>query len=144
MRGESDSPIMAEFVGALDEINGLAETSPGFVWRYQTEGGNAMTVRPYEDPLIVINLSVWTTPETLRAFTYGTLHGKYFARRAAWFERLESVHFALWWVPAGSHPTPDEAKTRLAHRERHGDTPYAFSFRSLFPAEAGIVAYPSG
>jgi Domain of unknown function (DUF3291) len=34
-------PVMADFVANLKPINALAEASPGFVWRFQTEQGDA-------------------------------------------------------------------------------------------------------
>jgi uncharacterized protein DUF3291 len=58
-RGEMTDPVMAEFVAQLPAINALADQSPGFVWRLQTEDGDATAVRPYEDAGILINLSVW-------------------------------------------------------------------------------------
>jgi len=54
-----DDPIMAEFVALLAQINALADNSPGFVWRLQTEHGNATYLRPYDDDRILFNLSVW-------------------------------------------------------------------------------------
>jgi len=51
-------PQMEGFVARLDEINAIADNSPGFVWRLQTEDGNATTLRPFEDDLILVNLSV--------------------------------------------------------------------------------------
>jgi hypothetical protein len=35
-----DSPVMAGFVARLDSINAIADQSPGFVWRLQTEDGS--------------------------------------------------------------------------------------------------------
>ena len=142
IRGPIDGPVMKEFVDALDEINALAEQSPGFVWRFQTPEGNATSVQPYEDPTILINLSVWDSVETLKAYVYGSQHAQYMARRAAWFEKLASVHFALWWIPAGTLPSLDDAKQRLDHRQTRGDTPYAFSFKHPFPADIGLAASP--
>jgi Domain of unknown function (DUF3291) len=141
-RGAMDTPVMAEFVNALDEINALAESSPGFVWRFKTDEGHAIGVQSYPDPLIFINLSVWTAPEALKAYVYGTTHAKYFSRRAAWFEKLAGMSFALWWIPAEVRPTVAEAQARLHHRDRHGDTPYAFSFKQTFSAAAGLGALP--
>jgi Domain of unknown function (DUF3291) len=37
MRAPLDDPVMAGFVARLAEINALADQSPGFVWRLQTE-----------------------------------------------------------------------------------------------------------
>jgi hypothetical protein len=50
-----DDPIMAEFVAYLSEINALADRSQGFVWRFQTEEGNATGIRPYDDDRIIVN-----------------------------------------------------------------------------------------
>jgi len=140
LRAPADSPIVAEFIEALDEINALAESSAGFVWRLKTDAGNALSVRAYEDPLVQVNLSVWESPESLKAYVYGSMHGKFYARRAAWFEKMEKPHLALWWIPAGTLPTVEEAKQRLAHRDIHGDTAFAFSFRKMFPPDAVVVA----
>ena len=140
LRAPIDSPEVAEFVNALDEINALAESSPGFVWRRKTDQGNATGVRAVDDPRIIFNMSVWTSIDLLRDYVYRSMHGKFFARRAAWFEKLEKPHMALWWIPAGTLPTVEEAKRRLEHRERHGDTAFAFSFREIFPAPETVNA----
>ena len=42
-----DSPAMADFMNALDRINGIADSADGFVWRLQTEAGNATSLRPF-------------------------------------------------------------------------------------------------
>src|SRR5215211_6986291 len=68
LRAPADDPVVAEFVDALDHI-ALAESGPGFVWRYRTDAGNALAERPYADPLIILNLSVWTSPDAVRDFT---------------------------------------------------------------------------
>jgi hypothetical protein len=46
MRGALEDPVMRGFVARLDEINALADGSPGFVWRLQTDPGNATSLRP--------------------------------------------------------------------------------------------------
>jgi hypothetical protein len=82
-----DSPALADFVARLDEINALAERSPGFRWRLQGEGGNATGLRVGDDPLVIVNLTVWATIDDLFAFTYRSSHKTVFARRFEWFER---------------------------------------------------------
>jgi hypothetical protein len=131
-RGQPSDPVMAEFVARLPEINALADRSPGFVWRLQTEDGDATAVRPYDDPNILINLSVWTDLDALRGYVFRSAHVEVMKRRREWFERFEKVYVALWWVPAGHIPSIAEAVERLAHLERHGPTGYAFSFRQPF------------
>jgi hypothetical protein len=131
-RGETNDPLMAEFVARLPEINALADASAGFVWRLQTEDGDATAVRPYEDARIMINLSVWADLAALRAYVFRSAHAAVMRRRREWFERFDRVYVALWWVPAGHHPSVAEAVERLAHLERHGPTAFAFSFAAPF------------
>lgn len=134
-RGEMTDPVMAEFVARLSDINALAERSPGFVWRLQTEDGDATAVRPYADNRIMINLSVWAGLEQLRAYVYRTAHAAVMKRRREWFERFDRVYVALWWVPAGHHPSVAEAVAHLNHLEQRGPTAFAFSFPEPFRAD---------
>jgi Domain of unknown function (DUF3291) len=131
-RGETTEPVMAEFVARLPEINALAEQSPGFVWRLQTEDGDATAVRPYEDTRILINLSVWADLTALRTYVYRSPHAAVMRRRREWFERFDRIYVALWWVRAGHRPSVAEAVARLAHMEHHGPTAFAFSFAEPF------------
>jgi heme-degrading monooxygenase HmoA len=135
MKAPLDSPTMAGFVARLDEINALADRSPGFVWRLQDDAGNATGIRAYEDESIVFNLSVWESVEALKAYAYHTAHAELLRQRSLWFEKFAGAFLALWWVPAGHRPSVDEAKQRLAHLEAKGPSPFAFTFRELFPAE---------
>lgn len=132
-----ESPALAGFVSRLDEINALAEAAPGFVWRFQTAEGHATTVRPYEDDRILINFSVWETPEALQAFVYRTAHGEVMQQRRQWFERLQESTSVLWWVPAGHRPTVAEAVDRLDHLRANGPSARAFTHRALFTAPDG-------
>jgi hypothetical protein len=132
---------MAEFVARLPDINALAERSPGFVWRLQTEDGDATAVRPYADTRILINLSVWTDLDALRAYVYRSDHAAVMKRRREWFERFERIYVALWWVPRGHHPSVEEAVARLGHLEQHGPSPHAFGFAQPFGADGMPVAH---
>ena len=136
-----DHPQIAEFVNGLDEINALAESATGFVWRFQTESGNATDAQhPWSaDPFMLVNMSVWKTPEDLKNFTYRSGHLEYYLKRAEWFERLPQAHYVLWWVPVGHIPTLNEAQERLEHYRQNGATPYAFWFGKLFPAESNVL-----
>jgi len=131
-----DSPVMAGFVAKIDEFNQLADRSPGFVWRFQNDTGNATYLRPYDDDRIIFNLSVWETPEHLKAYVYRTGHAELVRQRQQWFEHSNEAILALWWIPAGHLPTVDEAKARLAHLRQHGASAHAFGFRPLFPPPA--------
>jgi hypothetical protein len=134
-----DSALMADFVAALDRINALADAAPGFVWRLQTEDGDATAIRPFDDAAMLINMSLWRSVETLREFVYRSGHVEVMRRRREWFERIES-HMALWWLPDGELPSIADAKQRLAHLAEHGPTPYAFTFKRRFePGAAHVV-----
>jgi hypothetical protein len=131
-----DSPAIAGFVAKLDPINALADADPGLIWRLQTEAGNATSIRPTEDDLFLINLSVWRSLEALRAFTYTTAHVQVLRQRRSWFEQLAVAHLVLWWIPAGHLPSIDEAMARLDRLRQDGPTPAAFTFRTPFEPEA--------
>lgn len=137
-RAPLDDPLMAGFVARLDEINMLAERSPGFVWRLKTEQGDATSLRPYADERIMVNLSVWESPEHLKQYVYRSAHAQVLRERKSWFERFGDVHLALWWIAPGHIPTIAEAKERLHHLQVHGESEYAFSFASLFPAPGAM------
>ena len=129
-----DEPPMAEFMARLDEINALAERSPGFVWRLQGDGGNNTDYKVDDgDPLFIVNLSVWATLEDLHAFTYRSEHRTVFARRFDWFERRSGPNVVIWWQPTGTIPDVDDALRRLQLLEDAGPTPDGFGFKSPFP-----------
>lgn len=132
MKTPLDDPSMADFVARLDEINALADGTDGFVWRLQTEDGNATYLRPYDDDRILFNLSVWQSVEALKAYVYRSAHAELLRDRRKWFEQMTDMYLALWWVPAGHIPTIEEAKERLEHLRTHGPSPFAFTFKEIF------------
>jgi hypothetical protein len=131
-----DDPKLRDFMEALDSINRLAEQSSGFVWRFQTESGNATDAQhPWTDlPNLLVNMSVWESAEQLKGFVYHSNHVGFYRRRSEWFEKAQEAYAVLWWIPAGHIPSLEEAKTRLEHYRIHGATPQAFWFTQLFPA----------
>ena len=133
MKAPLEAPIMAEFAAALNEVNAVADQSPGFVWRLQTPSGNATNVRAYPDPKILVNLSVWQGVEPLKAYVYKSLHGEFFIRRRQWFEKFPGEHFAMWWILAGQWPSVEAGKAKLEHLTRHGDSPDCFTFARPYP-----------
>lgn len=137
--GEMDSPVMAEFRDNLDRINALAEASPGFVWRLKGDNNNATAIHVYDDPYLLINMSVWETVDALFSYVYTSAHTPYIRRRREWFEKLSIPMMALWWIPAGHMPTPAEAKAKLEYLEQHGATPEAFTFKQRFSVEAWLA-----
>ena len=128
-----DDPRMADFVALLDDVNRLAEASPGFVWRLQGPSGNATDIQADDDPLVIVNLTVWSSPDDLFAYTYRSEHRTVFARRFEWFERWDGPSVALWWQPSGTIPTVEDAFRRLQSLAEHGPTPEAFTFKQQFP-----------
>jgi hypothetical protein len=139
LREPLDSPLLADFVAALAPINELADHSPGFVWRLQTEDGDATAIRAFDDDLILVNMSVWASLDALAEFVYRSAHAGVMRNRRTWFERTLEAFVALWWVPAGHQPTPEEAKGRLEHLRLNGPTLEAFTFRHPF-APSGASA----
>lgn len=132
MRAPLDDPIMEGFRIQLDAINAVADASPGFVWRLQTEDGDATALRVFEDDRILFNMSVWDSVEALHAYVYRSGHVDLLRNRRSWFEPLEGPALVLWWIPRGHTPTVDEAKTRLELLQQKGPTPEAFTFRNVF------------
>jgi hypothetical protein len=133
-----DHPDTAEFVAALDHVNALAEASPGFVWRLTDESGQSSSyVQTTDDPLDIINLSVWETMEQLLDFVFRTGHTEYLRRRREWFRRVDEAYLVCWWVPAGEVPTVEEALGRLTRLRREGVSDDAFTMRDRRPAPAG-------
>jgi hypothetical protein len=128
-----DSPLLADFVANLDRINALAESSPGYLWRLQTEEGNATAFRPLGENTIV-NMSVWKDLESLQQYVYKSAHIDIMRRRKEWFEHMSEAFLVLWWIPDNHRPTINEAIEKLEHLRQHGPTSNAFTFRKPFPA----------
>lgn len=140
-----DSEQMAGFVNALEPVNALADGAPGFVWRLQTEDGDSTAIRPYDDDMMIVNMSVWQSVDALAAFAYRSDHRHVMVQRRKWFERMAEAYMVLWWVPTGQRPSVAEAKERLELLRRDGPTPAAFTFRKPFPppdheADGSVVA----
>ncbi len=136
-----ESPAMKDFVDNLDRINALAEASPGFVWRLQSDEGDATAIRPFGEEYLV-NLSVWESVASLHEFVYRTAHTEIMRRRKEWFGRMREAYTVLWWVPAGHRPTTAEAKAKLQLLRDNGPTEDAFTFRAAYP-KPGASASPA-
>ena len=127
MLAATDDPLVADFMDNLERVNAVADGAPGFVWRLQTESGNATEIQIFPDPLTLVNMSVWESVEALKEYVYRSDHIEFFRRRAEWFEP-EAKRVALWYVPAGEIPELDDAVRRVEFLERNGPTAYAFGF----------------
>ncbi len=133
-RNPMDHPDMVGFVEMLDPVNHQADSASGFVWRLTDEDSNdATSITFYDDPLLLVNVSVWTDLDSLRNYVYRTAHVEMVKRRDEWADAMEEVYIVLWWVPAGHVPDVAEADARLRHLREHGPTPEAFTFAKSFP-----------
>ncbi|MEQ1686208.1 MAG: DUF3291 domain-containing protein [Burkholderiaceae bacterium] len=143
IKGPMDSPLMADFAGNLDRINAVAEASPGFVWRLQTEDGDATAIRPFEDnENMLVNMSIWRDVASLNTYVYSSAHVELMRRRREWFEPMREAFVVLWWVPRGHRPSVEEAIARLDTLRARGPTAEAFTFRRAFPPPGSAAATP--
>jgi hypothetical protein len=122
---------MDGFTSRIEAINSVADRAPGFVWRLQSDSGNALDILVTDDPLFNINMSVWTDLTSFENFVWKTAHAKVYSGKAAWFEHQEVAVTALWWVPIGHQPDPKEGLERLTHLRANGPTEMAFGWESL-------------
>jgi hypothetical protein len=127
-KDEMNSATMKGFVDRLDEINSLADRSPGFIWRLQTEEGDATSIKIFNDPSLIVNMSVWENIESLKNYVYKSVHIELIRSRNEWFHKMDRLHQVLWYVPIGHKPSVEEAEAKLLYLEQHGSTENAFTF----------------
>ncbi|WGS60530.1 DUF3291 domain-containing protein [Vibrio lentus] len=127
-----DAPEIKDFVDNLDLVNGIAESSEGFVWRLKDESGDATNIKAFDDPNMIVNMSVWDSVDSLKNFMFRTHHRDFMRRKNEWFHRLAEDTYVLWWVEDDHIPSLNEAIERLDHLREVGDTPYAFTFKTNF------------
>ncbi len=130
---EMDSEIMHGFVSRLDEINAEADKADGFVWRLQSDQGDSTAIRVFDEPLLLVNMSVWESVEAMKDFVYKSGHVELIRDRHAWFNKYVDAHQALWWIPEGHIPTIEEAKEKLEAIQKDGPKAAAFHFGKHFP-----------
>ena len=131
-KGPMDAAVMKEFSDNLDPINQIAESSPGFIWRLKDDSGNATDIQSFDDPDIIINMSVWGSIDDLKNFMFKTHHIDFLKRKKEWFYTMSEANYALWWVPTGHQPDIEEAKSRLLHLQQNGESMHAFSFKKIY------------
>ena len=135
----TDDTRVAEFMAALDRVNGMGKRMPGFVWMMEGSGepGTGNTEAKLEgDAQFVSSLTVWESVATLENFVWNTVHRTFYERRQEWFEVLGKMHFLMWWVPVGHQPTLDEALAKLTLKQENGDSDQAFGWSYLKDAQA--------
>jgi hypothetical protein len=129
----TESEVMQGFVSRLDEINALADRADGFVWRLKEDSGSATAIRVFDDPLLLINMSVWANVESLKHYVYKSLHVELIKDREAWFNKMGESYQALWWIPAGHIPSIEDSQKQLEYIRKHGPSAQAFTFAKPFP-----------
>ncbi len=127
-----DAPEIKDFVDNLDKVNAIAESSEGFVWRLKDESGDATNIKAFDDPNMIVNMSVWDSVDSLKNFMFRTHHRDFMRRKGEWFHRLAEDTYVLWWVEDAHIPSLDEAIERLEHLREMGDSPYAFTLQNQF------------
>ncbi len=147
LRAAVDSPVLAGFMAALEPVNAVADAAPGFLWRLQTEDGNATAIHSFEwdaadSAGVIINMSVWESVEALATFVYSSEHRSVLRRRREWFEPMREAYTALWWIPRGTIPTVADAEDKVRYLRRHGPTPEAFTLKVHFPPPGAPDASP--
>lgn len=135
-----EDPRFSDFVNALDPVNASAESMPGFVWRLQTDEGNATSINVYDDDLLLVNMSVWQSLDHLVGFVRSPAHLVIMRRRREWFAASDLPYLVLWWVPVGHEPGVEEAEQRLEHLRAKGPTSYAFNFSKPFAAPSKLAS----
>ena len=125
-----DSPVMKEFVDNVEPVFALAESSEGFIWRFNAGENDAESFLIDGDPLMVENLSVWASVKDLHNFLYRTHHVNYLKRGKEWFSPMTTTKVALWYVEPGYQPPIEEGRERLKHLQKHGDSEYVFGLHS--------------
>jgi hypothetical protein len=138
-----DSPELSDFVNNLDRINQLAETSAGFVWRYETNEEEAITDEVFGGNYIV-NLSVWSDITSLHNYIYRSAHVEIMKRRKEWFHRMKEAYTVLWWVSSAHIPTTLEAKERLDSLHQNGPSQNSFTFKNPYSSPDSISESQSG
>lgn len=137
-----EHPDNADFINSLDRVNEVAEAQPGFVWRFTGDGNDALDVRAFDDPNMVVNMSVWEDLDALGAFVLrNNEHLGIMRRRHEWFEKV-TIHLVLWWVEEGHLPSLEEAKQKLEMLEQNGPSEQAFTFRKPSPPPSGETTHP--
>ncbi len=145
IRYEIDDPRMADFTNNLALVNGLAERTPGFVWRFIDDSGNSTSTRPYADPRIAINMSVWRAAS--RRSSASSIRPSISVSIAAapnGSSISRSAYFVMWWVPAGHRPSVEEAVARLEHLKQHGPSDHAFDWADRIGATVENGALRAG
>ena len=123
---------MSGFTGMIDRMNGIAARSDGYIWRLVDESGPDAPTFP-GDPRMTFTLSVWRDVESLRAFTWTTLHKRFRLRTSEWFEPLGQAYLAIWPIANDHRPNGGEAMAMLNKLRKEGPSDAVFGTERIMP-----------
>ena len=76
-------------------------------------------------------LSLWKDVESLRHFTWNTIHKRFRLRTREWFEPPEAAYLVCWPIEEGRRPTGEEALEKLEELRRDGPSDRIFGTEAL-------------
>ena len=141
LKAPLDDPIIREFRDSIDFVNETGRKSPGFVWLYTGEEGQSSSyVEPlFENPLIVVNYTLWEDYASLHDFVYNTVHSYFLRSRKKWTNSLGRQHLAMWWVPAGTVPSIQDAIAKLEQLQQEGPSSEVFNLKQRYDAAGNLL-----
>ena len=119
---------MIEFSKSLNEVYSLAENHSGFIWRISNNQSELQLSDLGFDKLISSTVSIWRDIESLKDYTYNSLHGVYLKRSSEWFQKIDGPQLVIWNVENDDQPTFKESFDRLEHLKKNGSTDYAYAW----------------
>jgi len=126
-----ESAGMSDFVARLETVNARADSAPGFIWRLRDEGAGATSIRIFDDDLLLVNMSVWQSPEALNNFVYKQSdHSEALRKRREWFESPNEAMVVCWMIAEGHHSSLEEARNKLILLREIGSSREAFSLKT--------------
>jgi hypothetical protein len=140
-----DDPAMDGFTSRIEEINALAEEAPGFAWRLVFDDAlNAEVVEMTGNPRIVLNMSMWTSFDTLSDYIFKSDHLQLMRDRHQWFKTSREATLCFWWMPAAAPPpTMRDGWERLMLLRDKGPTPAAFPMKRRYPPPSSQPSFPA-
>lgn len=82
----------------------------------------------------IMTMAGWQSLKEMHEFTYrNPIHIEAMKRLRQWVDRTEGPTMVMWWAPAGTRVTLEEAWCRLQTLRRDGPSPDAFTLQSRFP-----------